>query len=98
MLEKVVRDSALRAGIRKRVYPHILRHSFATHLLEAGIALQAIQKLLGHNSIKTTTIYTHVSEAMVDRVISPLDMESFAESTVDSRVGKKDSKHKEGSD
>lgn len=71
---KVVENAAHRAGIAKRVHTHTLRHTFATHLLEAGAALPVIQTLLGHSSIKTTMIYLHVSAVSLDRVVSPLDL------------------------
>lgn len=58
---KVVKQLARKAGIRKRVYPHILRHSFATHNLEQGIDIRYIQEWMGHESIKTTQRYTHVT-------------------------------------
>jgi len=75
----VIKDKALAAGIKKRVYPHILRHSFATHCLEQGIDLRYIQEWLGHESSKTTEIYTHVSKLDFDKFSNPLD-EMFADS------------------
>lgn len=76
-LGHIVKHAAFKARIGKNVTPHTLRHSFATHLLESGIALPVIQKLLGHSSIKTTMIYLHVSEALIDRIDSPLDQIDF---------------------
>ena len=58
---KVIRQAAKRAGIKKRAYPHILRHSFATHHIEQGIDIRYIQEWMGHESIKTTQRYTHVA-------------------------------------
>ena len=58
----VIKKAAKRSGITKRVYPHILRHSFATHSLEQGIDIRFIQEWMGHGSIKTTQQYTHVSK------------------------------------
>jgi tyrosine recombinase XerC len=61
-IQKIVRLHALRAGIDERVWPHLLRHSFATHLLDGGAELRVVQELLGHASAQTTQIYTHVTE------------------------------------
>jgi integrase/recombinase XerD len=67
------KQAAQRAGIKKRVYPHILRHCFATHLLEAGMDLRTIQILLGHRDLKETSIYLHLSERHLHATASPLD-------------------------
>ena len=72
-VSKILRQAAKKAGIRQTVTPHVLRHSFATHLLEANTDLRYIQSLLGHNSTKTTEIYTHVATKNISQINSPLD-------------------------
>ena len=67
------KEAVLRAGIKKKVHPHTLRHCFATHLLEAGADLRTIQILLGHRDLKETTIYLHLSQRHLHATASPLD-------------------------
>ena len=71
--QRVVKSAARAAGITKRVTPHVLRHSFATHLLERGTDIRTVQTLLGHNDVRTTEIYTHVMKKPGLGVRSPLD-------------------------
>jgi integrase/recombinase XerD len=72
-VHRVCVRAARDAGLDKHVTVHTLRHSFATHLLEAGTDIRTIQVLLGHRNLKTTAIYTHVSQAAVEATRSPLD-------------------------
>lgn len=73
-VRKVFRLALVDAGVHKSVTPHVLRHSFATHLLECGTDISVIQALLGHASVSTTAIYTHVSPGLIGRTQSPLDV------------------------
>jgi hypothetical protein len=74
-MQTAVKAAAARAGIDKRVTPHVLRHSFATHLLEGGTDIRTVQDLMGHASVETTQIYLHVMKKPGMGVVSPLDRE-----------------------
>ena len=69
MIFHMIRELAERAGIRKTISPHTLRHSFATHLVEGGADLRAVQEMLGHESINTTEIYTHLDRRFLRETI-----------------------------
>ena len=73
VLQRAIKEAARRAQMTKRVTSHVLRHSFATHLLEDGYDIRTIQQLMGHNDVRTTMIYTHVLERGPLGVKSPLD-------------------------
>ncbi len=70
---QILKRAAKKANIKKQITLHTLRHSFATHLLEQGVGITHIQKLLGHNNIKTTLIYTHIADESIQKIKSPLD-------------------------
>ena len=67
-IESILSDAAKKANIKKNVYPHMLRHSFATHRLEQGISLRNIQTLLGYSSSQTTAIYTQVATQEIGKL------------------------------
>ena len=69
MVFTILREAARRAGITKRISPHTLRHSFATHLLEGGASIRQVQELLGHESILTTEIYTHLDRTRLRETV-----------------------------
>ncbi len=68
-VEKMIKRYADKAGIRKKVTPHVLRHTFATHMLESKVDIRAIQELLGHSSLATTQVYTHVTPERLKRLV-----------------------------
>jgi integrase/recombinase XerD len=72
-VQRACRDAVEQSGLTKRVSPHSLRHSFATHLLESGEDIRVIQALLGHQRIETTSRYAAVTPARLAKAVSPLD-------------------------
>jgi integron integrase len=74
-IQRAIKAAALRAGIPKRVSPHTLRHSFATHLLQANYDIRQIQQMLGHSDVRTTMIYTHTIKSDFKPLKSPLDLD-----------------------
>ena len=73
IVSKKLKEAAKEAGITKRVYPHLLRHSFATHLIEQGTDLKIVKELLGHNQLKTTEMYVHIADTFKSSIRTPLD-------------------------
>lgn len=86
LIGKIVSSAARKAKIGKAVHPHTLRHSFATHLMEAGVPLPVIQQFLGHTSIKTSMVYVHVSQPLKDRTACPLDSDPDLEVLINGGV------------
>ena len=73
IVSKQLKEAAREAGITKRVYPHLLRHSFATHLIEQGTDLKIVKELLGHKQLKTTEQYVHIADTFKSSIRTPLD-------------------------
>jgi site-specific recombinase XerD len=78
---QAVREACVRAGIKKRVSPHTLRHCFATHLLESGADLRTIQMILGHSDLEATTVYLHLSRRHLQATANPLEKISVSSPT-----------------
>lgn len=69
----IVKDLGVKAGIKKRIYTHLLRHCTFTHMVEAGTDINLIQKLAGHNNVKTTMVYCHLSDNLISKIKSPIE-------------------------
>jgi integrase/recombinase XerD len=85
---KALRQAAQKAGIEKRISPHTLRHSYATHMIESGVDLRSVQLLLGHSSIQSTSRYVHLTHARMQKISSPLDVLSQWADSRKQRLGK----------
>ena len=72
-IQKIIKGMRVRSSIQKKITPHTLRHSFATHLLEQGTDIRLIQAMLGHSSLNTTQVYTHISSDQIKKVKNPFD-------------------------
>lgn len=72
-IEAFIKHYARKAGITKKVHPHLIRHCTGTHMVEAGTDINLIQKIFGHSSVKTTAIYTHISHNIISKIKSPFD-------------------------
>lgn len=81
----VVHEAAVAAGLTKRISPHTLRHSFATHHIEGGTELPVLQSLLGHAELKDTLIYVHLSQHKMRAAVNPLDRLTLSPKAEDSR-------------
>jgi len=72
-VNQVMKQLAAKAGINKRVYTHLMRHNCFTHMVENGIDINLIQKLAGHSNVKTTMVYTHISDSLISKIQSPIN-------------------------
>lgn len=72
-INQVIKQLAQKAGIKKRVHAHLIRHCYATHFVEAGSDINLLQKILGHSSVKTTNIYLHTSDSFLSKINSPIN-------------------------
>ncbi|MGE3166380.1 MAG: tyrosine-type recombinase/integrase [Planctomycetota bacterium] len=73
-IQTIVARAAQASGVTKRVCPHLLRHTFSTHLLKSRVDLDRIQRILGHSNLTTTTVYLHVASEYLGSVVNPLDL------------------------
>lgn len=89
-IQQIVKRAAKKADVKKKVSPHTLRHSFATHLLEAGSDIRYIQQLLGHRNLQTTQIYTHVANREIGNLAGLLKEKEGSKDYKKIRKGRKD--------